>query len=51
MAKWAANNKALHELMVEGEKKVEAKKEKLKAKEEELKAQVEELRKARVEVM
>ena len=36
--KQAANNKALWELMVEGEKKVEAKEEKLKAKEEELKA-------------
>lgn len=35
-AKRAVNNKALRELVVEGEKKVEAKEEKLKAKEKEL---------------
>ena len=40
----------MRELVVEGEKKVEAKEEKLKAKEDELKAQVVELRKARTEV-
>ena len=41
-AKWAANIKALRELLVDEEKKVEAKEEKLKAKGEELgKAHVE----------
>ena len=49
-AKQATNNKALRELVEEGEKKVEAKEEELKAKAEELKAKAKELRKARAEV-